>query len=298
MNRSLSTGPLFLVLLSPVLFAQDTGRTYNLKLNCRPIRGYKTEMTDTASMKMRMVIRAGDKVLSRVDKAEEHAFTAVETIVKVDGGKVTEARWTFSKAIRTSGGEPVACGFQGKTILVKTSGNEREFTYEDATKIEGEDLDAIKQAFLQGGKEKGPTGDELFAPKKPVRIGESWNIPMKAMIEGTFDKDMAEGTDMEKSKGAFTLKSVRQAAGAEFGTIEGAVEIVLGQMGSLKLDQPFSMKMTTQLDCCVNCKVPDGELQAKIELKGTSPADGPNGVKVMLDVEMAVQNTLSKRTAK
>src|SRR5213078_2837988 len=111
MSRNLRTVPMFLILLSQVLFAQDPGKTYELKLKNRPTPGYKTEMTETGSMKMKMVIRAGDQVLNQVDQVEEHDFAAVQTIVKVDGDKVTEAQWVFSKATRTSEGKPVACGF-------------------------------------------------------------------------------------------------------------------------------------------------------------------------------------------
>ncbi|HXX92676.1 MAG TPA: hypothetical protein VEN81_03525 [Planctomycetota bacterium] len=299
MDRRLWALPLLWSLLSPAFALQDAGKAYELKLKRQPTPGYKTEMTDSTSIKLKMVIQSGGQVLNQVEQVDEHSFAAVETVVKVDGDKVTEARWAFSKATRTSEGKTVPCGFEGKTVLVKSAGKKREFTYEDGQKIEGDDYEVIKKAFLEGDDEKGgPSGEELFAPKKPVKIGESWSIPMKEMIEAMFDKDMAEAADLEKSKGGFTLKSIRQASGTDFGAIEGGFEIVLGQLGPIKLDKPLVMKTAIRLDCCVTGKLPDGDAQLKMEMKGTSMADGPNGAKLTIDADMTAKVAVVKKTVK
>jgi hypothetical protein len=299
MKRLLVSLAVTAVLQGGLLSAQDSNKTYELKLKCPPVVGHKTDMTHTESQKMSMVIKAGDQVVQAVNQAEDRSFAALEEILKVEGDKPTLLRWKFSKAVKMAEGKETVFGFQGKTVLVKKSeGQDTEYSYEGGARLEGEDLDAVRKAFMGNEEKKGSSAEEMFAPKKPVKVGESWNPPLEAITKGMFDGDMAQAVDLKSSKTMFTLKSVSDRSGVLFGKIEALMDLALTQMGPLKLDTPIKMKMTGDFDVCIDGKIPDGELKLVMVMKGSTTSEGPNGVMFSIDTDMNVKTVGQKRTAK
>jgi hypothetical protein len=193
----------------------------------------------------------------------------------------------------------VALGFQGKSVLVKQAkGKPREFSYEGGGKIAEEDLPALKKAFMGGDEKPGePSGAEIFAPKKPVKVGESWSLDLKAVVKNMFDAEMAEAVQYDKASSKFTLKSVETRNGSDFGKIDGVLELPLGMFGPMKLDAPVVLKMVLEADACIDGKLPDHVVKIKAEMKGKTSAAGPNG-KIDLDVDMTLTGTMTARTAK
>jgi hypothetical protein len=112
-----------------------------------------------------------------------------------------------------------------------------------------------------------------------------------------FDEEMSGAVDLEKSKTLFTLKSVETRDGAEFGKIEGMMELSLGQMGPMKLETPILFKVSLTADACIDGKLPDGVLVMKAEMKGKSAAAGPSG-KIELDLDMTATGKKTAKTAK
>ena len=112
-----------------------------------------------------------------------------------------------------------------------------------------------------------------------------------------FDEEMAGAVDPAKSKLGFTLRSVETRAGVEFGKIEGTMELAFNSFGPLKLDQPILMKITVNLDTCIDKKLPDGVMKMKGELKGKSPATTDAG-KIEIEMDITVDMEKSVKTTK
>jgi len=274
--------------------AQD--KTYDLKLEAKPVKGHKAELTEASLMKMTMKMTGLPEPMAM---GEETNFAAAQEVLAADADGNCELKWVFSKATQNKEGQNVALGFQGKTVLVKqVKGKSREFSYEGGGKIAEEDLPALKKAFMGGEEKPGqPSGAEMFAPKKPVKVGESWTLDLKVVVKGMFDAEMAEAVQFDKATSKFTLKSVESRNGSDFGKIDGTIELPLGAMGPMKLDTPVVLKMTLEADACIDGKLPDHVLKIKAEMKGKSAAAGPNG-KIDIDLDMTMNGNLAARTAK
>lgn len=277
-------------------FTTTQDKTYDLRLEAKPVKGHKSELTETSVMKMTMKMTGLPEAMQM---GEEGNFAATQEVLAADADGGSELKWTFSKATQVKEGQNVALGFQGKTVLVKhAKGKPREFSYEGGTPIAEQDLAPLKKAFM-GGDEKGgePSGADMFAPKKPVKVGESWSLDLKAVAKGMFDADMADAVLYDKATSKFTLKSVESRNGADFGKIEGVMELPLGSMGPMKLDAPIVLKMTIDADACIDGKLPDHVVKIKAEMKGKTAAAGPNG-KIDIDMDMTMSGNLTAKTAK
>ena len=265
-------------------------KTYDLKLDPKPVKGHKSEQLEKTSMKMVMKVNGTPAGGMTDDKV----FAAAEEILAVDADDRTKRRWTFSKATRLVEGKAVPYGFQGKTVtMTDAKGKAREFAVEGGGAISEEDLAGLKEAFDDAKVEGKPSGSELFAPPKPVKAGESWTSDVKKAVQTMFDEEMAAAIDPAKSKLGFTLKSVETRAGVEFGKIEGTMELAFTSFGPLKLDQPILMKFTVDLDACIDKKLPDGVMKMKGEMKGKSPATTDAGkIEIEMDMTMDMEKTV------
>ena len=285
--------PLILAIVLSLAPAQD--KTYDLKLDWKPVAGHKTELAETSNMKMVMKITGQPEPMNM---AEDTSLAATEEVVSADAQGGSERTWKFSKAMQSKEGPLAPLSFQGKTVVLKhAKGKGREFSI-DKAEPSAEDLATLRKAFMAGDEKPGEaTGAEIFAPKKPVKVGESWSPDLKSIVKSMFDAEMAEAIDPAKSKAMFTLKSVESRGGVEFGKIEGVLELALGMMGPMKLETPLMLKMTMDADHCIDGKLPDGAMTLKAELKGKSSAAGPAG-KIDIDLDMTMKGQTSTKTVK
>jgi hypothetical protein len=278
--------------------AQD--KAYDLKLNkWKPVAGHKTQLGETLDMKMKMSVKQGEQVLQQAEQPKAHAFAGVEEVLKAGEDGSAELRWTFSKAEHLEEGKMVKYAFHSKPVRVTVKADKsREFKYDDGKAVDEEDLAGLKEAFDGSEQNSGkPKAEDVFAPKKPVKVGESWSPAVKD-VAVMLGPELADSVDPVKSKTSFTLKSVESRGGAEFGKIEGGFELVLTQMGPMKLDTPMTMKMTVTMDVCIDGKLPDGVMKMTGQMKGLSSVTAEGGVKIDLDLDMKVTGDLTKSTVK
>lgn len=267
-----------------LLLSQE--KAYDLKLDAPRKAGQRTRLAGTEHMTMSM---KADGQLAAA-KEDKKLFEALEEVVASDGRGGEELRWTFSKAERLVEGEMKPYGFQGKTVKVKLAkGKEREFAYADGGKISEEDLEALKKAFGEDDREEA---SKAFAPSKPVKVGESW-MPDVAAVARAMDEELAAAVDAARSKASFTLKAVERRDGADFGKIDGILELALGSMGPLKLETPVVMKMSLEMDVCVDGNSPLGTMKVKGEMKGGSAAE-VEGQKFRVDLDILALGLMSK----
>lgn len=276
-----------LLALSSVEGAQD--KAYDLKLDTPRKAGQTLRILEVQHTKMSMLVNGQPAAASE----EKFHVEGQEEVVSADDRGGRELRWTFTKAESLAEGKMAPLGFQGKTVLVKKAKDqETRYSYADGSALGEDDLQALKKI----DKGEDDEASKALAPPKPVKVGESWSPDIRALA-GTLDKDMAQAVDIAKSSAKFTLKAVEKRGGAEFGRIEGAVELALGALGPLKLETPLSMKLTFELDVCVDGALPDGEAKMKAVMKGASAAEA-DGNKVTLQVDLTSVGHMTKALKK
>jgi len=274
--------------LALALLAQD--KAYDLKLDSPRVPGRRLQVLEVQHTRLSMRVNGQPAAASE----EKIHVEALEEVVSADGPGAFELRWTFSKAESLAEGKALPLGFQGKTVRVKKAKDgEPSYSYADGGALAEADLAALKKVF---DEESDDAASKALAPGKPVKAGESWSPDIRALAD-MLDKDMAQAVDVSKSSARFTLKSVEKRGAAEFGKIEGSVELALGALGPLKLETPLLMKMTIELDVCVDGSLPDGVAKFKAVMKGASSAEA-DGNKVNLDVDITSVGHATKASAK
>ena len=276
--------------LSAAMFgAQD--KTYDLTLEAKPVQGRKCEVVEKELMKM--VMMANGRVAGSQENVRD--FAASEEVLAVDSNLKTKRRWTFSKATHKSEGKTVPYTFQGKNILVtEAKGKATAFDLEGGGDLTTEDVEGLK-SFGDLNEDKKVSGKDLFAPDKPVKDGETWTKDVKKVIQAMFDKNMAKSVDAAKSKISFTLKSVEIRGGAEHGKITGVMELLFTSFGPLKLDQPIPMKLSIDVDACIDGRRPDADLRMKGGMKGRSPVTTEQG-EMEIEIDFTMEGTRTVKT--
>lgn len=276
-----------LLAASLLLSAQD--KTYDLKLDAPRKAGQKFKLVETQHVKMKML--AGGQPAA--DSDDKKHFEAVEEVVAADGQGNDTLRWTFAKAERMVEGKMAPFGFQGKTVVVKTKGEERTFAYPDGQALAEEDAAGLEDAFDDSGEDDA---SKAFAPSKPVKAGETWTPDIKAVAR-LFDEEMAEAVNPSASRATFTLKAVETRDGVEFGRIEGTLELMMGLFGPMRLEKPIPLKLAVEMDVCIDGRTSAGTLKMKGEMKGATDAEA-DGNKLRIDLDMTLTGTLTRTPVK
>jgi len=284
-----------LIVMLALVATIPQGKMYSLKLEWKPVAGYKSELSETTSMKMTFTGAGQPSMINE----ERTSFAATEEVASATADGGSELIWRFSEATQFKDGRMVPLGFQGKTVRVKhLKGQPRTFSLDGGGAIGDEDLAVLKKAFMGGEDKPGePTGADIFAPKAPVRVGESWSPDLRAVATGMFDADVSLAVDLTKSRSTFTLVSVEARSGADYGRMDGLLELALGQLGPMRLDTPIPLKMTVTGDFCIDGTRPDGVIRMEMSMKGASSFAGPAG-KIPVDLDMTMNAQKTVRTVK
>ncbi|MBI2922097.1 MAG: hypothetical protein HYY18_13675 [Planctomycetes bacterium] len=292
--KTLVTSLAFAFVLATAVRADET---YDLKLKYTPKVGDKTNHTSKEKMAMKMTVSSGGAVVQEQDQKEKKSFQYTEEVVKVAGDDVSEGKYTFQEATHEVEGEDTDYAFKGKTVLGKKGEDGWEFTYEDGSELAEEDVAGVKDALSKkkNKKEGEPGVEEALSPGKPVKVGESWDLDPKKFASGMMDDE--ESFDLEKSKGSMTLISVEKRGGAQFGKIEGEIELVAEKMGPVQLNKPLKLKFKLTLDVCIDATEPTGTMKIDAGMKGKRTAEA-NGQEFELDIDMDMGGTLTIERAK
>jgi hypothetical protein len=278
-------------LFAVAMSAQDQPKKYDLKLTWKDaVEGHKSELSQDDSQAMMLkVLNSDGKVLTQQEDNRSRSFAAVEVISKIRDGKPAVSRWTFSKATQHREDQDVPFAFQGRTVVVtKDPAGKNHFAFDDGKPVPTEDA-TVLAGLWDGETEPGElSGEEIFAPKSPVAVGEQWMPDIATIAQGL---KLGDGIDLKRSTVKATLKSTEMRNGVEFGHIKLFMELWLTKFGPMQLDNPILMKGEGDIDACIDGAQPDGTMNTTIEAKGDSPASvksPPREVQISFDLEAKV----------
>ena len=285
--------------------AQDSEPTYDLNFDWKPVVGWQIEVEIEKVEKTDVEILVGGQPTHQDRQRNQVAGRATSKIVRVEGDESAEEHWTFQKAVRVEAGEEKPTVFQGKTVVVlRQDHGGVEFQWPDGTAIIGDaDLELLEKLTDHDRvKDEGPDGDEVIRPDHPVRVGETWHPDLKLLTQAMFGgsgTDVGELVDLAASSAAFTLVSAERRDGAQWGTVEGVLELKLRKLGTLPLEETLPCRIEFRMEGCIDGTQPDSVQAMKLSMRGrskvSSPPAPPDG-EMVLKLTQAMEVKRVRRT--
>jgi hypothetical protein len=167
--------------------------------------------------------------------------------------------------------------------VIEKKGGAYAFTA-DGRDLTGKAAELLDKEF----NKKTDTDEEVFLPKGPVKVGESWKVDVVELAKEL----SAEGMAVDPAKSSATARLVRAYAKNDhrFGVIEVKVELTVTKIGGGGMQIPLKggskMDIAIVLDGCIDGSEASGE--SKMTLTGTLSGE-VNGV--TLKVALQAENT-------
>ena len=208
----------------------------------------------------------------------------------------TGVKWTFRKAESKENDEETKFGFAGKTVIGKRDDAKKwSYAYEDGSPVAEDDLKALSDATDTKEKPGGePSGEDIFCPKSPVKVGESWAADL-ALVAKSFGDDSTD-IETDASKATCTLKKVETRGGAAYGIVEIDLLLAMKFKPPIQLEKSLPLTCKGELDACLDETQPDGSMKTTFELKGKSSGTVARKGKepLAIELEMHSKGTMEK----
>jgi len=287
------SGSCLLLVLAAASVARAQPKEYTLEFKGKPVVGQKTQVEDSEKTKFKLKLVKDKKVMLSEAEGDTASFTFVETVLEVDGAEATRVSLAFEKAGHLVEGKKVAYGFEGKTVIVTRTDEQVTYAYEDGTELSDADLEGIKK--VKSDRKKGEKGgDELLDPPGPVKVGGSWKPDVKTLAVGMLGLRNDDAVDVEKSSAKLTLLKVTEKDGIQVASIKGALKLWVYEIGDMRVTKPILTKITIKGEICADGSKPDGTMEMKMTIKGSSPMEmgDEEPVTVQLDMTGEMKKTV------
>lgn len=258
------------VLVSATL-AQD--KTYDLHHLYKPVKGAKSEIAVSSVNQGVVRVTSGGQVVNEDKPDEQAVYALTQEVIDAKDEEILDARWTFAKATHTGDGKEVPYSFSGKTVHYTVGADgAQSFKLDDGSAVPAEEAAALAKDIAEHHKEGEPRGAEMFAPKNPVKVGESWTPDLAVMAKG-----MDMPIDLAKSKGTLTLKTVESRGGHDWGKIEGTIDFAVTEMGEAKFTEPLPISFDLTLEFFLDASSCDTHFRMKSRIDGKRSLAIPEG---------------------
>lgn len=200
--------------------------------------------------------------------------------------KPTKLKRTYETADVTKAGKGVDLGLKGKTVAIEKGKDKYTFAVADG-KLGEEATDLLDKEF---NKKDDVDSEQLMLPKKPVKVGDTWEVDLKA-VENLFGEEMS--LDKDKMKATGKLVKVYDKDKAKFGVVEYTLDLPIASLNIMGQSVPATagskLKMTISLDGCIDGTMYGGTSTGKME--------GELGLKVpMAAVAIKLNGTMGTKS--
>ncbi len=282
---------MFRLSLLALLFTQaQDEKTYDIRFIRKPVVDRRMDFSGAMTASLKIVMSRKGEELKKIDVAAETeiAGTWIVTRMRRDESPAA-ATWEFTKATRTLNGKRSSLGIELETIDVAwPEGGPPTYALRSGRRLSAGDQNLFHSAVAS---EAEPETD-LYRPKKPVRVGETW-IPDVAKLGA--DLIGSEG-DAKSAKGGFTIKSVATSDAGEIATISGSVTVDILKLNGRSLHKPLPMKITIEGTLGIGACAAKS-LTTTVAVRGTTTTD-LDGEPVDVDVDVAVTLKDAEQPAK
>ncbi|HVK07741.1 MAG TPA: hypothetical protein VM597_03080, partial [Gemmataceae bacterium] len=202
-----------------------------------------------------------DNVMPEATKSK-YVFTDEILARPADARRPTKIKRTYETAERTKNGAAVDLGLAGKTVMIEKKADKYEFAFADGSAL-GE---AAAEVLNKEINDKSDVADEIFAPKKPVKVGETWAADLAVAAKDLEKSGLS--IDVAKSKATVKLTKVYDKDGAKFGSMEVKMEFIVtkasGRGQEIPMKDGSKLVIEGTMDGCIDGTSPSGVSQVKM----------------------------------
>jgi hypothetical protein len=273
---------LLIVFSFAVACSADDSFTIKLKLN--PDVGktvtYRSVSKDTGSMKF---FDAEDKLLNETKKEGDDVVYHTTILERDKDGKATRYLRTYERSIEKENGKTTTLSHQGRTVLIEKVDGKFRVGLVGEPPLDPKDA----QKLIKRANRKTDSDGMIraLAAGKPVKVGDSWPIPIKAVVD-SLEEMIA---DHAKSTATAKLVKVYMKDKSQFGTFETVLKLVVTGMEedglSMTFDPPAVFEATLITDIAIDASTTERTEKGTMSIKGEGHMKvGATKFRVVFDV--------------
>lgn len=242
--------------------AADEAITVRLK---KPAAGESVRDIKTEEIDVNQTVDGKARPTLQVRTKAEYTDKAVEGDGK---GKPTKLERAY-KTMEVSAGEKLDTGLNGKTVLIQKGKEKYTFT------VDGKDAPAAGAKILDSEFNTKDDPEQLMLPTKPVKVGDTWDVPVKAVDKLLGQEFVIDG---KKAKATGKLVKVYDKNKAKYGVVEYNLELpvsslMVGEGAAVNADASSLLKVTIIYEGCIDGTIYEstststlnGEVKAKVQ---------------------------------
>ncbi len=290
-------------LLAPASsLGQDPDRRHDLRARWECVAGHKAAFRFEEQLSFKITVKGGGRVFNREETDLAWKFHGTSEVLKAKDGYWTETRWIYTVATHREEGRDVSYSWENKPLIfTRKSRGRMTVRFESGEELAAEDTKVLQRAESTTDEEAQALellAEALFVPRKPVRVGDSWN-PDWLGVSIALSELGAGSVDIGKCAGTMSLRSVDTRGGALYGRTEGRLDLRMNKVGPVALDHPITWRLYVDFDDCIDGKLPDGSGRVKGDFIGNSGITPiPGGPSYVVEIEERVSGTYSFITQK
>jgi hypothetical protein len=219
----------------------------------------------------------------------------VDEIRDALNGQVTHYRRRFETATQTvNDANPAFLAIHGKSVVVDRRQGTPQLTWEDGKPASDGITGPMEDALKEGKDNLGAMSSFEPLPSRPVKVGESWNVDITAIVK---DCEAKHGCKLTGATGVGTLKEVYKGANGSCAKVEVHIRVPLRTINNGDHSMDLAEGSGTALDAAYDFGL-DGKdsyyasaMQMKFLATGSNPeGDGTQSrVRIELGIELREQ---------
>ena len=224
-------------------------------------------------------VRAGERSDGETRNRTIELVAEIE-VVAVRGNDAVEIEVSVRRAVLQEDGLSRSLDLEGCVVRGLGAPGRRRFRFVDGTAMTPAQRAFLADQFGGSGSEPGPR--QIFGPTGPVQIGDTWDIPVEALLRhfGLEAGSMVSGRSMAQA----TLLDVQQERGNSFGLIEVDISLVPTRFDTMRV-RGGEIRIEGVLLLPLDGSVPGGredfDLDLDLEAEGSE-----DGLRIEVTMEM------------
>jgi len=220
-----------LAILITTGLAQAAEKEYDIRVHRPDKAGMKFDVSITSALKREVSKTADGQATRDAEEVFAVELKAVAEIVEVDDkGRDLKVTYVIEKCVKAAGDKDEEILPKGKVITAAIGADGKQTVY---TAADGKLTDVQKEALDLVADLPPPNaalGDELYGPKGPQKIGDSWSVNSAAMAEDLKRHEYQVKPDAVS--GTMKLNGLEKANGIQCLNITGDMKVARAKMKS------------------------------------------------------------------